>query len=130
LLDHSSGYSSIVDCSYATKLSTEPFPETLIAIDGSLGTLRLNQGYQLEVTTAQTTRVQDVSPPVLPWASKPWHNIQESVLSIQQHWVDCLRSNTNPATSGADNLNTLALVEAVYQSAQSGQPISVEELLS
>jgi len=28
LLGHSSGHSSIVDCSYATKLSNEPFPET------------------------------------------------------------------------------------------------------
>jgi len=130
LLDHSSGFSSIVDCSYATKLSKEPFPETLIEIDGNHGTLRLRQGYQLEVTTAEKTRVQDVSPPVLPWASKPWHNIQGSVLSIQQHWVDCLRTNTEPATSGADNLNTLALVEAVYQSAESGQLINIEKLLS
>ena len=129
LLDHSSGFSSIVDCSYATKLSKEPFPETLIEVDGSYGTVRLRQGYQLEVTTAEKTQVQDVSPPVLPWASKPWHNIQESVLSIQQHWVDCLRSNTEPATSGVDNLNTLALVEAVYQSAESGQLINIENLL-
>ena len=29
LLDHDSGLTSIVDCSYATRLAVEPFPETL-----------------------------------------------------------------------------------------------------
>lgn len=130
LLDHTSGYCSVVDCSYATKLSKEPFPETLIEIDGSQGTLRLNQNYQLEVTTSDASRVEDISPPLLPWASKPWHNIQESVLCIQHHWAECLKTNTQPMTSGADNLKTLALVEAVYLSAASGQSINIEKLLA
>jgi D-apiose dehydrogenase len=42
----------------------------------------------------------DVSPPLLPWATQPWHNIQESVLHIQQHWVDCLRKGIESQTSG------------------------------
>ena len=46
LLDHESGATSVVDCSYATKLAVEPFPETLIEIDGSEGTIRLSQGYR------------------------------------------------------------------------------------
>ena len=50
LMDHESGATSIVDCSYATKLAVEPFPETLVEIDGSEGTIRLAQGYRLTVT--------------------------------------------------------------------------------
>ena len=129
LMDHECGATSVVDCSYATKLATEPFPETLIEIDGSDGTIRLAQGYRLTVTGKSGTAVTDVSPPLLPWASRPWHNIQESVVAIQQHWVDCLAKGIEPATSGADNLKTFALVEAAYAGAASRQPVQLEALL-
>jgi D-apiose dehydrogenase len=79
------------------------------------------------VTSKSGVRHQDLSPPLLPWASRPWHNIQESVQAIQQHWVDCLRTGREPATSGRDNVKTLALVEAAYESAQTGKTISVGE---
>ncbi|MBZ9964819.1 Gfo/Idh/MocA family protein [Mesorhizobium sp. BR1-1-2] len=129
LMDHAGGATSIVDCSYATKLATEPFPETLIELDGADGTIRLAQGYRLTVTGKSGTRMSDVSPPLLPWASRPWHNIQESVLAIQRHWVDCLASGKEPATSGADNLKTFALVEAAYAGAASREPVQIEALL-
>ncbi|MBZ9707309.1 Gfo/Idh/MocA family oxidoreductase [Mesorhizobium sp. ESP7-2] len=129
LMDHVGGATSVVDCSYATKLAVEPFPETLIELDGSDGTIRLTQGYRLTVTGKSGTRVSDVSPPLLPWASRPWHNIQESVAAIQQHWIDCLASGQEPATSGADNLKTFALVEAAYASAASREPVQIDALL-
>ncbi|RUY27623.1 MULTISPECIES: Gfo/Idh/MocA family oxidoreductase [unclassified Mesorhizobium] len=129
LMDHKSGATSVVDCSYATKLATEPFPETLIEIDGSDGTIRLAQGYRLTVTGKSGTAVTDVSPPLLAWASRPWHNIQESVVAIQQHWVDCLAKGVQPATSGADNLKTFALVEAAYAGAASRQPVQLDASL-
>jgi D-apiose dehydrogenase len=129
LMDHYSGATSIVDCSYATKLPKEPFPETLIELDGTEGTVRLRQGYRLEVSGKNGRRAEDVSPPVLPWASRPWHNIQESVLAIQRHWIECLKTDTQPATCGADNLKTFAMVDAAYQSAASGGLVRLEDLL-
>ena len=130
LLDHGAGVTSIVDCSYATLQEIEAFPETLIEIDGDKGSLRLTQGYKLAVTTQGGSRHEDVSPALLPWASKPWHNIQESVVLIQQHWVDCLKAESDPHTSGRDNLQTLALVEAVYESARSGKTVSIADILA
>ncbi|MBZ9739023.1 MULTISPECIES: Gfo/Idh/MocA family protein [unclassified Mesorhizobium] len=129
LMDHGGGATSVVDCSYATKLAVEPFPETLIELDGGDGTIRLAQGYRLTVTGKSGTKVSDVSPPLLPWASRPWHNIQESVLAIQKHWIDSLASGKEPATSGADNLKTFALVEAAYAGAASGEPVQIDALL-
>ncbi|WP_430474343.1 Gfo/Idh/MocA family protein [Thalassospira lucentensis] len=120
MLDHDNGITSIVDCSYATSLPVESFPETLIEVDGSKGTLRLSSGYQLTCHNHDGTRHIDVAPPLLPWAERPWHNIQESVFNIEQHFVDCLRENRQPETSGHDNLKTLALVYGAYQSADNG----------
>jgi len=129
LMDHENGATSIVDVSYATKLENDPFPETLIELDGTEGTIRLHQGYRLEVITPAGTAVSDVSPRLLSWASRPWHNIQESVFAIQQHWVDKLASNGETSTSGADNLKTFALVEAAYDSAATGNRIDIKALL-
>jgi predicted dehydrogenase len=100
-----------------------------VEIDGSHGSLRLTQGYRLEVTGPNGTEVSDVSPTLLSWASRPWHNIQESVFAIQQHWADRLASGGETSTSGADNLKTFALVEAAYESAASGKTIDVGAML-
>lgn len=120
LLVHDGGVTSIVDCSYATRLPRENFPETLLEVDGTRGTLRLDAGYRLSVFNEDGCRTIDASPPLLGWAERPWHNIQESVLAIQRHFIDCLNAGGEPETSGKDNLKTLALVYAAYESASDG----------
>ncbi|WP_321790580.1 Gfo/Idh/MocA family oxidoreductase [Burkholderia pyrrocinia] len=129
MLSHKSGMTSIVDCSYATRLPQELFPQTLIEVDGSAGTLRLSADYRLQVHTRQGTSVETVGMQDLSWSSSPWEAIQSSVFAIQAHWVECLRNGTQPATSGLDNLQTLALVEATYASARLEKPIAIDDLL-
>jgi D-apiose dehydrogenase len=41
LLGHAGSATSVVDCLYATIQAVEPFPETVIEVDGTLGTVRL-----------------------------------------------------------------------------------------
>jgi predicted dehydrogenase len=117
LMEHVSGVTSIVDCSYATRRTVEAFPETVLEIDGALGTVRLDLNYQMTIDVGGASRTVDVAPPLLEWAERPWHNIQESVLLIQKHFVDCLEQGDDPETNGHDNVKTFALVEAAYRSA-------------
>lgn len=128
MLDHAGGVTSIVDCSYATRRRPETFPETLLEINGDTGTLRLKAGYQMVIEDLENSELQDLSPPLLPWAERPWHNIQESVLTIQQHYADCLRFGKVPETSGEDNIKTLALVEAAYLSAREKRTVLLSEV--
>ena len=130
LLTHEDGVSSVVDCSYATHLPRELFPQTLIEVDGAEGTLRLFADYQLQIHTRTGTELRNVAPRALSWTSEPWVAIQGSVFSIQSHWVDCLRRGVEPATSGSDNLRTLALVEATYLSAREGRSVVPGEVAS
>ena len=120
LLAHEGGATSVVDCSYSSRLPREQFPETLLEIEGSEGSLRLDAGYRLTVHGGGETRVIDADPPPLPWGERPWHNVQESVLNIERHFAECLAAGRAPETSGADNLRTLALVYAAYDSAADG----------
>ena len=128
LLSHENGASSVVDCSYATKRKTETFPETLLEIDGDLGCLRLCEGYQLSVFNAGGEKALNVEPQLFKWSERPWHNIQESVVAIQKHFVGCVANGERPETSGADNLKTLALVEGAYLSAQQGRTVELSKL--
>lgn len=129
LLDHENGMTSIVDVSYASKLPEEPFPETFVEVDGTEGTLRLGKDYTLIVHGPGGTVRSIVAPNLLPWASRPWHNIQESVALIQKHWAERLAAGREPDTSGRDNLKTFALVEAAYASAERGETIDLKDLL-
>jgi predicted dehydrogenase len=117
LLRHAAGATSVVDCSYASKLSPDLFPQTLVSIEGTRGSVVLRQDFQLVVMSDGQAHTEDVSTPLLSWTSQPWHVAQQSVLNTQKHWIDCLRSGAEPATSGADNLKTYALVDAAYESA-------------
>ena len=125
LLRHTSGATSVVDCSYAARRDPDLFPETIIEIDGETGSIRLDPGYALTVHSPNGTQTTNVGPRMLSWATQPWHMIQESVLNTQQHWVDSLRARSTPEPSGDDNLRTMALVEAAYESAASGQSVAL-----
>jgi D-apiose dehydrogenase len=125
LLEHKSGATSIVDCSYATRLEEDPFPQTILEIDGSRGTIRLGQDYRMIVVTERGTTASDVAPQLRSWAQRPWFNIQDSVHAIQKHWIEQLASGGEPQTSGRDNLHTLELVNAAYQSAALGATIEL-----
>ena len=127
LLTHHDGATSVVDCSYATQRTPETFPQSLLEVDGTEGTLRLEAGYRL-VVQGRRNHSTDVSPRLLPWAERPWHNIQQSVQTIQQHFVDRLATGNPPDTSGADNLKTLALVEAAYLSAAEGRTVTLSDI--
>ncbi len=118
LLSHQHGATSVVDCSYASPRAKELFPQTLIEIDGSAGSVQVSADYVLSVHRVDGESYStSCEPPLHPWAERPWFNIQDSVLNIQQHWLDCLREGVEPQTSGRDNLKTLELVESSYAAA-------------
>jgi D-apiose dehydrogenase len=117
LLRHRSGATSIVDCSYSSKLDPDPFPQTFVELEGPRGSIHLLPGLRMRVTSDGRTTESDVATPLLSWTSQPWHTAQESVLNTQRHWVECLREGRAPEISGADNLRTYALVVAAYRSA-------------
>lgn len=123
LTRHANGAAGFIDVSYASKQDPDNFPQTLIELDGSRGSIRLTAGYDLKVVDPNGTEVRNVCPALLPWAQTPWHGPQESVLNTQRHFIACLRSGCEPATSGRDNLRTYSACEAAYQAAASGEAV-------
>ena len=123
MLEHESGVTSIVDCSFYTHAVPNPFPQTFVEVDGSSGSIRLGPDYRMEVTSGCESATESVESEIRPWMEKPWHVVQDSVFKIQKHWVQCLSKGLQPATSGNDNLRTLRLGLAGYESAETGKSI-------
>jgi len=96
LLKHTSGAVSVVDCTYEAKRDPDPFPEKLLEIEGRRGSLILDAGLELTVTSDGVTHSRSVRTPLLSWTSEPWHVAQESVLNTQRHWLDCLDAGVEP----------------------------------
>jgi len=119
LFRHESGAVSVVDCSYASKVEPDLFPQTLLKVEGEKGSLELHADYRLRIVSEGKVSECSVEPNLLPWSAKPWHGLQESVLNAQLHWVEAMRAGRDAETSGADNLKTYALVMACYDSARS-----------
>ena len=90
LLEHASGATSVVDCSFFTHLDPNPFPQTLVEVDGEAGSIRLTEGYRMTVTANGRSQTKEVDAPLHPWTERPWHVVQDSVVNIQRHWVEAL----------------------------------------
>lgn len=118
LLAHTSGATSQIDISYAARPYPDPFPETLVEIEGTLGALSVHPGCQMSVRTAQGSRTEQTNAPLLPWTSHPWHVSQEGAYAACAHFLDCLQRGVPAETAGADNLRTYALVDAAYLAAE------------
>lgn len=122
LLRMDGGAVCVVEMSYATRPEREHFPQTLVRLEGADGTAVLGPDYQLAVTTARGTEHRSVAPERYGWSEPPAEAVQQSVVAIQRHWLECLREGREPETSGADNLRTLELVFGAYRSAERGEP--------
>jgi len=117
MMRHTSGAVSVVEATYAAKRGDDPFPETLLEIEGDDGSLLLCKGEKLRVTTQGITFDDHVGGPLLSWTSRPWHVSQEAVLHANRHMFERLRLGLPADTSGEDNLKTYALVDAAYEAA-------------
>ncbi len=126
MLRHISGAVSMVETTYEAKRIPDAFPETLLEMEGTEGSVIVSRGEQMTVTTRGKAEVEHVGSALLPWTSRPWHSSQEAVLHANAHMLESFRAGRQAETSGADNLKTFALVEAAYLSAQTHASVRPE----
>jgi predicted dehydrogenase len=119
MMRHKSGAVSLVEATYAAKRGNDPFPETMLEIEGDGGSLIVTKGEKMTVTTNDLTFEDSIGGPLLRWTSRPWHVSQEAVLHTNRHMFERFRDGLPADTSGDDNLKTYALTEAAYASAKS-----------
>jgi len=126
LIRHKSGAVSVVECSMESRIDPDPFPETLVSIEGDQGSATIGPGLAARLTSEGQSRDISFGSPLLSWTTQPWHTVQESVLRTQQAILRAWAAGLDPETTGDDNLKTYALVEAAYAAAREGRAVSPE----
>jgi predicted dehydrogenase len=106
-------------------LERDCFPETLIFIEGQRGSIELAPDLWLRITTADGTRSRRYPPPRYAWADPAYDLIHASIVSCNANLLGALRGENQAETTGEDNLRTVRLVFAAYESAASGQAVGL-----
>ncbi|QQE77969.1 Gfo/Idh/MocA family protein [Alicyclobacillus sp. SO9] len=115
------GFFGHMDVSWASRRSManqrDECPIEQMIVEGDRATLILYQDNRLVL------RQTDGTERVLSNGYK--FNMEESFSRLQRHFLSCLQDGTEFQTSGADNLKTLSLVFAVYESLRTNQVVDL-----
>jgi len=108
-----------IELAYAkTPLEREYFPQTLAFVEGPLGSIEVTENYWLRVTTKKGASSRRHAPPRFPWANPSYDLSQSSMVPCHRDLLAALRGEHEAETTGADNLKTMELVFAAYDSAR------------
>ncbi|HVY98358.1 MAG TPA: Gfo/Idh/MocA family oxidoreductase [Dongiaceae bacterium] len=128
MMRHTNGAVSISECTYGAHRVPNTFPQSLIELEGTKGSIILNANYELEIAVDGKVTKEHPEADVLPWAAKPWHVVQESVVATCEHILKAFRAKKDADVSAEDNFKTFACCEAAYASAESGKAVKPEAL--
>lgn len=111
--------SAIVTCnmSYASPVEQDRFPETYVFIEGEQGSIELAPDYSVRITTRTGTQSYRCPPPYFAWADARYALVHSSIVGCNANLLRALQTRTAPETSGEDNLKSMRLVFACYDSA-------------
>jgi predicted dehydrogenase len=104
----------------------EYFPQTMVFVEGNKGTAEVAKDYWLRVTTERGTHARRYPPAWYPWVDPGYHVIHSSIVPTNANLLQALRGEAAAETTGEDNVKTLRLVFAAYQSARSGNAVCLD----
>lgn len=109
--------------SYASRWEFDRFPETLIYVEGRDGGASLGLDGVLKVFTRDGAEQFRIQPKSYAWADPAYALIHASIVDCHCNLLGALRGEAPAETTGEDNLKTLELVFAAYDSAAEGRVI-------
>src|SRR5690606_9389337 len=119
------GMTVYANMSYASRVSGERFPETFITVEGEDASLSLGADFNVRLVTKRNTTTTRHPPPHFAWADPAYGVVHSSIVAAQRNLLGGLRGEAEAETTGADNLETLRLVNACYESIESGAVVAV-----
>lgn len=123
MLRMADGLTVTANMSYASRWEFDRFPETLIYVEGREGGVSLGLDGVLKVFTGDGAEEYRIQPERYAWADPAYGLIHGSIVDCHRNLLGALRGEAPAETTGEDNLKTLELVFAAYESAAVGQVI-------
>jgi predicted dehydrogenase len=122
------GAGTTVTCNMAYAenfLERERFPETYFFIEGDKGSVELAPDYWIRTTTKTGTHARRFAPPRYAWADPAYDVVHASIVPCNANILAGLQHKQTAETTGEDNLKTVRLVFAAYDSAASGSVLPI-----
>jgi D-apiose dehydrogenase len=116
LMEMQTGLHCYAEMSYASILEKEAFPQTLILIEGSKGSVHLTNDFELKVKTKARTGSSIVKPKLYSWVDPDYAVVHSSIVDCNRDILNGLQGGMTE-TTGSDNLKTVQLIMASYESA-------------
>lgn len=117
------GMTVYANMSYASRVPGERFPETFITVEGEDASASLGRDFEISVVTRDHTVTTRHPPPYYPWADPRFGVAHASIVEANRHLLAGLRERKPVETTGTDNLETLRLVFACYESIRRGEVV-------
>ena len=115
-----------VEISFVTKTEGKRFPEETFFLEGTQGTLELRTDFWLHLTTAEGTLINRYAAPRYAWADPAYDVNHASMVPLHQDFLRAFRTGQPPENTGEDNLKTMRLVYAAYESAAKNQVVMLD----
>jgi len=130
MLGMDSGATVTCEMSYASRVEHDRFPETYVTAEAAEGSAELGPDFWLRVTTRSGTQARRCPPPFYSWADPRYALVQVAGVDCNRNLLGALSDQCLAETRALDNLKTLDLVFAAYDSARTGRAVRVGPVLA
>jgi predicted dehydrogenase len=123
MLKMKNGITCVQEISFSSRLEKEVFPQTLMLIECEKGSLRLDPDLVIRITTSEGTKTETVFCQRYWWQTDRLTNEPPSIVNCNENILNDLLGKGVAETTSDDNLKTVELVFAAYESASANKVI-------
>jgi len=127
LLETFGGVQCMVEMSWASYVEFDRFPQTLVSIQGTEGSIDLSADFRLVVVNGGGVKEVTVEIPSYSWAHPDYAVVHSSLVPCNQDLLGAIAGKSDSANRADLNLRTLRLVHAAYHSASTGNVIQLRD---
>jgi predicted dehydrogenase len=127
LMQMQNGMPVYTEMSYASIVEHDTFSTLNILVEGDKGSVFLGPDFEIRTTTRQGTTSETVSFPSYHWADPDYIVNHESGIHVNCNILDDILGKGNAENTGNDNLETVRLIWASYESAATGKKIIIKD---
>jgi len=115
------------ELSYASIVENDSFSTLYIMVEGENGSVYLGPKFEIRTTTKMGTVSETVKFPSYSWADPDYIVNHESGIHINRNILEDMTGKGIAENTGSDNLETVRLIWACYESAGNGKTIKIDD---
>ena len=127
MMQMENGMPVYTEMSYASIVEHDTFSTLNILVEGENGSVFLGPGFEIRTTTRKETISEIVTFPSYSWADPDYIVNHESGIHVNKNILDDINGRIRAENTGEDNLETVRLIWASYESAETGKTIKLSD---